>query len=66
MMLHIPTKKSKHNCHIRINQKRRGVLGFEPEKFTHCLTLCVLMDSSIRFDTINLGQSIIQTRGFLI
>ena len=36
-------------------KKIRDVLSLEPEKFTHCFTLCILMVSSLQFDTINLG-----------
>ena len=59
-MLHIPTKMSNifsiFFC-IAIDSalKIRGVQGFAPGKVTHCLTLCILMDFSFRFDTINLG-----------
>ena len=48
-LLHIPTNKSKNNCPKQLDA------GFEPEKFTHCLTFCILMDSSFQFDTIKMG-----------
>ena len=28
--------------------KNKDVLGFEPEEITHCITLCILMDSSFQ------------------
>ena len=50
-MLHIPTNKSKNIiaiffCIAKNAAKNRDAQGLEPEKFIHCLTLCILMDSS--------------------